>query len=113
MKTLLNRRKIPCISPLFHRNKYIVDSQDKSEIFISFFSFFFFRFSPISKESVLPSELPLRTDSALFFCKLKKDNIPRIINNVEPNKAHDHNKIVIRMLKICGDSNCRTLKITF
>ena len=71
---------------------------------------FLFPIFPDFKQKHLPSELPLRTDNTLFFCKLKKDNILRIINNVDPNKAYDHNKIVIRMLKICGDSNCRTLK---
>ena len=38
LKTLLNRKKIPCISPLFYGDKYIVDFQEKSEIFNSFFA---------------------------------------------------------------------------
>ena len=32
LKTLLNGRKIPCIPPLFHDNKFITDFKEKSKI---------------------------------------------------------------------------------
>ena len=108
MKTLLNGKKIPCILPLFHGDKFIVGFQEKSEIFNSFFAD---QCSPISNGSVLPSELPLRTDSSLSSCHFTKDDILQIINNLDPNKAHGHDEISIRMLKICGDSICRPLSI--
>ena len=110
LKTLLNGKKIPCIPPLFHDDKFIVDFQEKSEIFNSFFAN---QCSPISNGSVLPSELPLRTDGSLSYCHFTKDDILRIINNLDPNKAHGHDEISIRMLKICGDSICRPLSIIF
>ena len=106
LKTLLNVQKIPCIPPLFHGDKYIVDFQEKSEIFAD-------QCSPISDGSVLPSELPLRTDSALSTCHFTKEDTLRIINNLGPNKVHGHDEISIRMLKICGDSICRLLNIIF
>ena len=65
------------------------------------------------KESVLPSELPLQTDSTLSSCNFTKDDILRIINNLYPNLAYGHDEISIRMLKICGDSICRPLNIIF
>ena len=37
LKTLLNSRKISCIPPCFHDNKFITDFREKSEIFKSFF----------------------------------------------------------------------------
>ena len=110
MKALLNRKKIPCIPPLFHGDKFIVVFQGKSEIFNSFFTE---QCSPISNGSVLPSELPLRTDSSLSSFHFTKDDILRIINNLDPNEAHGHDEISIRMLKICGDSICRPLSIIF
>ena len=110
LKTLLNGKKIPCIPPLFHDDKFIVDFREKSEIFNSFFAD---QCSPISNGSVLPSELSTRTDSSLSSCHFTKDDILRIINNLDPNKAHDHDEISIRMLKICGDSICRPLSIIF
>ena len=110
MKTLLNGKKIPCIPPLFHGDKFIVDFQEKSEIFNSFFAD---QCSPISNRSVLPSELPLRTDSSLSPSYFTKDDILRIVNNLDPNKGHGHDEISIRMLKIRGDSICRPLSIIF
>ena len=108
MKSLLNGKKIPCISLLFHGDKCIVDFQEKSEIFNSFFADQCF---PISNGSVLPSELPLWTDSTISSCHFTKDDILRKINNLDPNKAHGHDKISIRMLKIYNDSICRPLNI--
>ena len=104
------RQKILCIPPLFRGDKFIVDFQEKSEIFNSFFTD---QCSPISNGSVLPSELPLRTDSSLSSCHFTKDDILRIINNLDPSKAHGHDEISIRMLEICGDSICRPLSIIF
>ena len=110
MRTLLNGRKTPCIPPLFHGDKYIVDLQEKSEIFSSFFAD---QCSSISNGSVLPSELPLRTDNTLSTCHFAKEVILQITNNLDPNKAHGHDEISNGMLKICDDSICRPLSIIF
>ena len=110
MKTLLNGKRTPCIPTLFYDDKYIVYYQEKNEIFNSFFAD---ECSPISNGSVLPSELPLRTDSTLSSCHFTKDDILQTINNLDPNKAHGHDKISIRMLKICGDSICKPLNIIY
>ena len=61
----------------------------------------------------MPSELPLLTDSKLSTCHFAKEDIFRIINNLDPNKAHGHDEISIHMSKICGDSICRPLNIIF
>ena len=36
-----------------------------------------------------------------------------MIRIVNPNKAHGHNMISIRMLKICDESICKPLRIIF
>ena len=38
LKTLLNKKKIPCIPPLFHQGKYVTDFKKKAELFNSFFA---------------------------------------------------------------------------
>ena len=38
VKTLINGRKIPCIPPLFHDNKFVVEFKEKSKILHSFFA---------------------------------------------------------------------------
>ena len=40
-------------------------------------------------------------------------HIRDIIKNLHPNKAHGHDKISIRMLKLCGYSIWKPLEITF
>ena len=102
MKKLLNGKKIPCIPSLFHGDKYIVDFHEKSDIFNSFFV-----------DQCSPIELSLRTHRTISTCRFSKGDILQIINNFDPNKAHAHDEISIRMLKIFGDSICRPLNIIF
>ena len=49
LKTLLNGKKIACIPPLFHGDRFMVDFQEKSKVFDSFFAD---QCSPISNGSV-------------------------------------------------------------
>ena len=37
LKTFLNNKKMPCIPPLFHNGKFIVDFKEKAELFNDFF----------------------------------------------------------------------------
>ena len=36
-----------------------------------------------------------------------------MIRNLDPNKAHGHNMISVRMYKICNNSICKSLKLIF
>ena len=45
--------------------------------------------------------------------KFVNNDILKIIQNLNPNKAHGHDKISIRMLKLCDDSLCRPLELIF
>ena len=104
LKTLLNRKKILCILLLFHGDGFSADFQGKSEIFNFFFAD---QCSPISNGRALPSELPLRTDSTLSSSHFRKHDILRLINKLQPSKAHLHEKISIPMLKIRDNSICK------
>ena len=42
-----------------------------------------------------------------------KDDIAKIIQNLDPNKAHGHDQISIRVLKLCSTSICKPLEIIF
>ena len=37
LKTFLNNKRIPCIHPLFHENKFITGFKEKDELFNHFF----------------------------------------------------------------------------
>ena len=41
------------------------------------------------------------------------NDFEKIIQNFVPNKPHGHDKISIRMIKICGKSICKLLKLIF
>ena len=39
LKIFLNNKKLPCIPPLLHENKFVIDFRSKAEIFNTFFFF--------------------------------------------------------------------------
>ena len=45
--------------------------------------------------------------------KFVNTNLLKIIQNLDSNKAHGHDKISIWMLKLCGDSLYRSLELIF
>ena len=64
-------------------------------------------------ESKLPPRLHLLIDKRSSMVKFVNNDILKIIQNHNPNKAYGHDKISIRMLKLCGDSLCRPLELLF
>ena len=96
----MNNKKAPNIPPLFYENRFATYFKKKAELLKSFFAK---QCTVINNSSKVPSELLLKTDK--FFLK--------IIQNLDSEKAHDHDRIRIRMLKICGPSICKPLEIIF
>ena len=47
----------------------------------------------------------------MFFCK--SCNLSKIVNELNPNKAHGHDNISIKMIQICGDPLMHPLKLIF
>ena len=98
---MLNDKKVPCIPPIFHDNKFVTDFSKKADLFNSFFAK---QCSIIENNSVLPSSTIPVTDQYLANIEFTKDDIKRIICKLDPNKAHGHDMISIRMLKMSGDA---------
>ena len=65
----------------------------------------------INNGSSLPSELLLKTDKFLSNITFFSDDILKIIQNLDSEKAHGHDRISIQMLKICRPSTCKPLEI--
>ena len=61
----------------------------------------------------MPNNLAKLTNKSLDTVNFTTDDISKIINNLEPNKAHGHNMLIIRMIKLCGNSICKPLSIIF
>ena len=64
-----------------------------------------------SSSSKLPSKLQYFTQNRLSFITICADDIAKITQNLDLYKAHGHDQISIRMLKICGTSICKPLEI--
>ena len=52
--------------------------------------------------SNLPTQTLHRTNKSLNNINFTEDVILSVIRKLDPNKAHGHDKISIRMLQICG-----------
>ena len=99
LKTFLNNKKIPCIPALFHENKFFTDFKEKAELFNHFF--------------VNQCSLPQLTSKCLDSIHFSSSDIIKIISRLDPNKAHGHDMLSIRMIKLCGNSICKPLSIIF
>ena len=109
LKTFLNNKKIPCIPPLLYNDKFITNFNEKAEIF----NLFAKQCSLINTNSDLPSVLSKETHKFLPTIHFTSDDILKIIKNLDPNKAHGHDMISIRMIKICDTSICKPLELIF
>ena len=89
LKSFHNNKKIPCIPPIFHENRFVTNFKEKAELFNSFFA----------KQCSV-------TDNRYI-------DIEKVIQSLDPNKAHGHDMISIRMLKICGKSIIKPLLIIY
>ena len=110
LKTFLNDKKIPCIPPVFHDNKFVIDFREKAELFNTFFAE---QCSLPKNNSELPKNLLFLTEKRLSNVQISNENIIKIINNLDPNKAHSRDMISIRMLKLCSPSLCKPFSIVF
>ena len=100
-----------CIPPLLHQNKFIIDFKEKVEMFNNFFTD---HCSVLRNKSELPATLKKQTKTreSLTTIGVSVDDILKISQNLDPNKAHP-DMISIRMTKICDDSICKPLKLIF
>ena len=110
LNMFLNNRKIHCIPPLKHQNKYVTDFKEKAEIVNSFLAE---QSSLMNNSSKLPSTFLKRTDKFISSILFSSNDIDRIIRDLDPNKADGHDMISIRTLKICGESISKPLEIIF
>ena len=69
--------------------------------------------SLISNSSEFPSKLEYLTQSRLSSITFSKEDIAKMIQNLDPNKTHGHDQISIRILKLCSTSIYKPLEIIF
>ena len=106
----LNNKKISLTPPLYYDYRFTTDFKEKAELFNSFYSK---QCSLISNNSSRPSYINHTTETSLSVVGLSVEDIGKVIQNLNSNKAHGHDNISFRMLKICGDSIYKPLEIIF
>ena len=67
-------------------------------------SFFAKQCSIIHNGSEIPSFVDPKTDKSLSNIMFTEKDIEKVIQSLDPNKAHEHDMVSIRMFKICGKS---------
>ena len=100
LKCFLTDKKVPCIPPIFHENRFIIDFREKAELFNSFFAN---QCSLVRNGSVIPTDFEPFTDKTISNITFTNNDIGRIISGLDPNKVHDHDMMSICRLNICGD----------
>ena len=109
LKTFYNK-KIPLIPPLLVDDKFVTDIQKKANVFNKFFAE---QCTPLDNNSSLPVNQLFLTQSRLTSLDLDDDELLKIIRALNINKAHGHDNISIRMIKICEKSSIKPLMLIF
>ena len=78
-----------------------------------FNNFFADQCSILRNKSELPATLSKKTHESPTTIDFSINDILKTIRNLDPNKAHVHDMISIRMVKICDGSICKPLKLIF
>ena len=107
---MLNEKKIPVIPTLFHNNNFTSNFKEKNKLFNEYF---YEEYSLIQNKSTTPSVFTPLTHNLLSSFQFTADDIKSIINKLDPNKAHGHDTISIRMIKLCGGSVYKPLEMIF
>ena len=110
LKTFYNDKKIPIIPHLLIDDKFVTDIQTKANIFNKFFAD---QYTPLKNGSVLPKGQIFLTQSRLCTLHFDEKELIKIIRNLNVHKAHGHDDISIRMIKICDKSILKPLILLF
>ena len=110
LKTFYNTKKVPIIPPILLENKLESDFFKKANYFNKFFAS---KCTPLNNSSSLPSSLDFETEARLTSINFSANDILKIIRSLDINKAHGHDDISVRMVKICDDAIKKPLLIIY
>ena len=95
LKTFANGRKVPVIPLLLINNEFISNFKTKANFFNRLFNQ---QCTAISSDSYIPSSVNLRTNETVTKINFDEQLISKLIVALNPNKAHGHDGLSIRML---------------
>ena len=89
------------ILPLLTNNEFISNFKTKANYFNRFFNQ---QCTAISTDSSMPSSVNLATNETVTKINFEEQLISKLIVALNPNKAHGHDGLSIRMFQIVSDS---------
>ena len=101
LKSFINNKKMPIIPPILPNNAPVTDFKKKAELFNSYFAN---QCTLINSNSTLPVNVQYLTDKRLSSFDFSEDDIMKVIQKLDSNKAHGQGNFSIHMIKICGKS---------
>ena len=110
LKTFYNGKKVPLIPPLLIEDTFITNIKSKANIFNNFFSL---QCNPIMNNSHIPNTVPYLLNERIDSIEISNNDIIKIIRALNVNKAHGHDNISIRMIKICDEALVKPLSLIF
>ena len=110
LKSFINWKKVPIIPPLLINDHFVSNFNEKANYFNDFFVN---QCSLINNHSKLPLNRASITTSFLSFVSIKESDILSILKSLDANKAHGHDDISIRMLKLFSTSILKPCKLLF
>ena len=105
----LHNKKITIIPPVSFEGKLISDFEEKAELFNNHFASLC---SLVKNASTLPN-LEYKTHEQLNYFEINENDILSIIKKSNASKAHEWDKMSIRMVKLCGKTVAIRLKPIF
>ena len=109
LKNLINKNSSTVIPPILFEGSFITDFKEKCHKFNDYFKE---QCTLIATSSVLPP-LNISTNLRLDKVNFSKEDITKHIRKLNPNKAHGHDGIPSRILKMCDNSIAEPLYIIF
>ena len=91
-------------------DKFVNDTKTKADIFNNFFAE---QYTPLKNDSKLPSNQIYLTLSDSVSLDFNEDEVLKIIKSLNIHKAHGHDDISIRVIKICDKPLLKPLLILF
>ena len=110
LKLFVNGKKIPLIPAILFNDQLVTNFSEKTNLFNEFFTQ---QCNTIENDSTVPNDLVFETTERISAFDISKDEITKIIRSLDPNKAHGHDGISIRMLKLCASSISKPSPLLF
>ena len=110
LKSFTNWKKIPIIPPLLINNQLVTNFNNKAN---NFDEHSLNQYSVIDNSSKLLTDQAAYTTSLLSSLDIKESDILDILESLDTNKAHGHDDVSNRMLKVSQKSILKPLKLIF